>query len=82
VQFDLEATRDRTRAAHALPVSHGVPLTWHNPDNARSCKVYVRKSADLHDQAKWSEQHQWLLERLEEMHRIFAARSDTRHYGR
>jgi hypothetical protein len=52
----------------------GDALTWHNPENARVCRIYLRKSVNLRDQKAWPEQHRWLLERLEDLHRVFASR--------
>ena len=52
----------------------GYPLIWHNPENARVCRIYVRQNANLKDQEDWPSQHQWLLKRLEDFHRVFAPR--------
>lgn len=52
----------------------GYPLIWYNPENARVCRIYVRKSVNLRDQSAWDEQHHWLLEKLEDLHRVFAPR--------
>jgi hypothetical protein len=52
----------------------GYALSWHNPENSRMCRLYVRKAVNLRDQQTWLEQHHWLLERLEDMHRVFAPR--------
>ncbi len=49
-------------------------LHWHNPENAKSCRIYIRRTVDLLDRNKWSEQHQWLTKHLEDLHRAFSAR--------
>ena len=58
----------------AITTELGYILIWHNPDNALACRVYVRKSVNLRDQQTWLDQHHWLLEKLEDLHRVFAPR--------
>ncbi len=48
-----------------------VPLTWHNPADARQCRIYTRTDADIRNQSLWPEQHKWLLETLERFDRVF-----------
>ena len=50
----------------------GEPLTWYNPDNARLCRIYMRKVCDVRDEADWPNQHAWLKEKLEKLHGVFA----------
>lgn len=52
----------------------GEPLTWYNPDKARVCRVYVRKTTDLQDMNARGEQYAWLLGKLETLHRVFSKR--------
>lgn len=52
----------------------GQPTYWHNPVNARSCRIYVQKSVNLEDRDDWPAQHQWLLDNLELFYKVFAAR--------
>ena len=53
----------------------GQTLVWDNsPEKKRSRKIYVRKSVDFLDQAKWPEQHEWLRQSLEKLYRVFAPR--------
>ncbi len=52
----------------------GEPLTWHNPLEKRTCRIYVRKSTNLQDRSKWPEQHAWLVEKLELFRKVFAER--------
>src|SRR5262249_13396544 len=52
----------------------GEPLTWHNPPNIRTCRIYVRRPALLTDRNQWPEYHAWLLGKLEALHKTFAQR--------
>ncbi len=55
----------------ALETAAGEALTWHNPPDKKSAKIYLRRSARLDDRADWPRQHQWLREKLETLHRTF-----------
>lgn len=55
----------------------GYPLIWYNPEGARVCRIFARQSANLRDQNEWEEQHRWLSNRLETLHRVFATRVRT-----
>ena len=50
----------------------GFALTWHNPENKAACRLYTRQDADFLNEALWPEQFEWLRQRLETMHRVFA----------
>ncbi|ODS33814.1 MAG: hypothetical protein SCARUB_01073 [Candidatus Scalindua rubra] len=52
----------------------GEQLTWYNPPEKRMCRIYIRKSTNLQDKSKWSEQHAWLLEKLELFYDVFSNR--------
>jgi hypothetical protein len=52
----------------------GEPLRWHNPDDARMCRIILRKPTNLEERTNWSEQHRWLLQKLEALHRVFNPR--------
>jgi len=54
--------------------SLGETLTWYNPEDKRMCRIYLRKSTNLEEKEKWSEQHKWMLEKLESLYRIFGER--------
>lgn len=58
----------------SIEVEFGESLTWHNPADARMCRIYVRRDADIESRADWDEQHRWLKERLEALQRVFAPR--------
>jgi hypothetical protein len=49
----------------------GEPLVWHNPSDARQCRIYLRREADLENRAEWPVQHAWLKEKLETLHSVF-----------
>lgn len=50
------------------------PLTWYNPKDRKLCRIYLRKSTDLQKKETWSEQHEWLLKKLEILHKTFSHR--------
>lgn len=55
----------------------GYKLVWHNPPGVRSARVFVRRPADLRDRITWPQLHEWLLDRLEEMYRVFQPRAKS-----
>lgn len=59
----------------AIESELGEPLVWHNPNNARMCRLYVRRDADIENRGEWEQHQGWLKERLEAMHRVFAPRA-------
>lgn len=52
----------------------GQPLVWHNPENAKSCRIYIRTSADIKDESKWHEQFEWLRKNVESFIEVFRPR--------
>jgi hypothetical protein len=52
----------------------GEPLIWYNPENARVCRIFVRKSTDLNKDRVKEEQYEWLLGKLEKLYVVFAPR--------
>jgi hypothetical protein len=46
-------------------------LTWHNPENARTCRLYTRKPVDLNDRTRWEEYLSWLANELDDFYRYF-----------
>ena len=56
----------------------GEQLHWYNPEGKRMSKMYMRQSGlDLNDRAKWQRHHEWLLVKLEALHRVFSPRVKT-----
>lgn len=49
-----------------------VPLTWHNPEGKNMCRIYTRTNANFLDPKLWPQQHEWLREKLEIFHKVFA----------
>jgi uncharacterized protein DUF4268 len=58
----------------AIEKEIGAPLTWHNPLNVRSCRIFARQPSDITDRSKWPEQHEWLRVHLEAFYRVFSPR--------
>jgi Domain of unknown function (DUF4268) len=61
----------------AIERNLGFPLVWRNPENKAMCRIYSRLDGDFADEQQWPTQFQWLRERLEAMHRVFAPRVKT-----
>ena len=55
-----------------LETALGFPLTWHNPENKAMCRLYTRQDADFLNEALWPQHFEWLRQRLETMHKVFA----------
>ena len=51
--------------------SLGEPCIWYNPEDKKSCRIYLRKSAKIKDKSDWDNQHEWLLEKLEALANAF-----------
>lgn len=49
-----------------------LPLTRHNPENTKSCKIYVRRDRDFTDRTKWKELFEWLAKYLNRFTEVFA----------
>jgi hypothetical protein len=56
----------------SIEAALGFPLTWHNPENKGMCRLYTRKDADFLNESLWPQHFEWLRQRLETMHRVFA----------
>ncbi len=50
----------------------GFGLTWHNPENKATCRLYTREDTDFLNESLWPQQFEWLRQRLETIHRVFA----------
>ena len=55
----------------------GEALVWHNPDDARACRIFVQQSTNLEDLNARNDQYAWLLEKLEKLHEVFVERIQT-----
>lgn len=49
-------------------------IRWVNDPNKVSCKIVTSQSVDLYNRDDWQNQFEWLLDKLEVMHRVFANR--------
>jgi hypothetical protein len=52
----------------------GESLVWYTKPDVRSCRIYLRKGADINNRTDWPNQHAWLLENLERFYRVFRLR--------
>jgi len=56
----------------AIEKALGFSLTWHNPENKMACRLYTRQNADFLNEQLWPQHFEWLRQRLETMHKVFA----------
>jgi hypothetical protein len=56
----------------SIETALGFPLNWHNPEKKAACRLYTRYNTDFTNEALWQEQFEWLRQRLETMHKMFA----------
>ena len=57
-----------------IEAEFGEPLTWYNHPEVKSCRIYLRRSANLNAKDTWAEQHQWLIEKLDKLYKVFSNR--------
>jgi hypothetical protein len=69
---ETNSKRPEIRAELYLETALGFPLTWHNPENKAMCRLYARQDADFLSEALWPQHFEWLRQRLETMHKVFA----------
>ena len=66
---ELHAQKD------AIEAELGHPLEWEQLPNRRDCRVAIYlDDVDPEDEKDWRRQHEWLAARLNDLHRVFAAR--------
>ena len=58
----------------AIETEIGRPIGWHNPENARSCRIYVQQPADWLNESLWPSQQEWLRRQLELFTKVFQPR--------
>lgn len=58
----------------ALQSALGPNIVWHSPVEKKTTKIYVRRAANLEDRTNWPEQHKWLADNLELMHKVLGPR--------
>lgn len=49
----------------------GFVLTWYNPER-KQLRIYTRQGADFLNEQLWAQHFEWLRQRLEAMHKVFA----------
>ena len=54
-----------------IEAEFGESLIWYNHPEVKSCRIYLRRSANLNAKDKWAEQHQWLVEKLDKLYKVF-----------
>ena len=47
-------------------------VTWYNPEDKQTCRIYMKKNVDLYDLEKWQEYYKWLKEKSEKMYNVFS----------
>ena len=59
--------------AHADEIREelGEDLTWDNPQDTKTWRAYLRKTADIQDRSSWPNQHEWLRSRLDRLSEVF-----------
>lgn len=55
-----------------IEVALGFPLVWHNPEGKAMCRLFARRDVSSLEQETWPQHFEWLRQRLETMHRVFA----------
>ncbi|MCI0377721.1 MAG: DUF4268 domain-containing protein [Gemmataceae bacterium] len=50
----------------------GFTLKWHSPEDKAMCRLSTRQNADFLNELLWPDQFEWLRQRLETMHKVFA----------
>jgi len=58
----------------AIEQEFGEPLNWYCAENVRACRIFTRLPADLNKKESWLEYCEWLLSKLERLHKTFSRR--------
>ena len=58
----------------AIELAFGETLIWDSQLDRKACRIFVRQSVDISDRSDWEQQHQWLIEKLDRMHKVFSQR--------
>lgn len=79
LQLSGDAASTNLRALHeqkaAIETEIESPLEWREvPDKKEGYVMLRREEVDPNDRAAWSEQHEWLREKLLAFHKVFAGR--------
>ncbi|MCG7983785.1 DUF4268 domain-containing protein [Candidatus Thiodiazotropha endoloripes] len=49
-------------------------LTWHNPESANACRIYLSMQANLNEQNNWTDYYNWLNVKLKLLRNTFRER--------
>lgn len=52
----------------------GQPLEWYNPEDRRTCRLFLRNGVDLYQRDRWPEYFAWLHEKLNRLHQVLSPR--------
>lgn len=82
VRAEVELNDDNSKVYYAqllamkeqIEAEVGEPLIWESKEGNKSCRIYLRREADLKDRDRWGEYHGWLKEKLEKQRKAFADR--------
>jgi len=50
----------------------GYPLVWEPLETKKASRIVIYKDANVVDQDKWQEQHEWLINTAEQFYRVFS----------
>lgn len=68
--YFAQLEKDKT----AIEREVGQPLSWYSSENVQSCRVYVKKQANLLDTEEWPKMREWLRKNLELFNKVFGPR--------
>jgi len=57
-----------------IEASAGLSFAWDEKPDKKESWIYIKKDFDPTERLAWNDQHQWLMEALEAMHRAFSQR--------
>ena len=87
VEIGLDGPDAKAQYAALLPrraeieQAAGEQLHWYDSPTGRTCRIYVRRSVNLRNQGEWPQQHEWLAQKLERLHAVFAPIVKTLNVG-
>lgn len=58
----------------AIELEFGEVLSWDSQLDRKTCRIFLRQAVDISDRSDWERQHQWLVEKLDKMHKVFSQR--------
>ena len=81
LRVDLAFSSDRAKAiflaleqkANEIEKDYGSELIWYKPEEGRY-RIQIARKVVLRDESDWPNQHQWLMENLEQMVKVFRDR--------